>query len=300
MITMKQLDAICRIVEQGSFEAAAVRLNTSQSAISKRIQELEDAFGIVIFDRSRRSARLTDKGEELYRRALDILDQRDALLEQLSSNEVQATHYRLGVTELTALTWLPALVERVRDAYPRLALEPSIELGSQLFKKLEDDQLDMIIVQDRFNDPRYVSMPLAEVENAWMCAPGYYQGQNPMPLQALAEHMVLIQGTASGTGQIVGRWLAEHGVRLNRSLISDYLIAQVGLAIAGMGLSYLPRECLGSLIAQGRLKVVDTEPALPAIRYSIVHRADRLPGLSAAIKGFANEACDYGTLILQP
>ena len=52
MITLKQIEAIYWIVELGSFEAAAAKLNMSQSAISKRVQELEDAFGVSIFDLS--------------------------------------------------------------------------------------------------------------------------------------------------------------------------------------------------------------------------------------------------------
>ena len=66
MITLKQIEAIYWIVELGSFEAAAAKLNMSQSAISKRVQELEDAFGVSIFDRSKRTARLTQKGIELH------------------------------------------------------------------------------------------------------------------------------------------------------------------------------------------------------------------------------------------
>lgn len=57
-----------------------MKLNMSQSAISKRIQELEDAFDMPIFDRSKRSARLTEKGTELFEQATEILRQRDYLL----------------------------------------------------------------------------------------------------------------------------------------------------------------------------------------------------------------------------
>lgn len=52
MITFKQLEAIYWIVELGSFEAASLKLNMSQSAISKRVQGLEEAFDVPIFDRS--------------------------------------------------------------------------------------------------------------------------------------------------------------------------------------------------------------------------------------------------------
>lgn len=63
MLTFKQIDALYWFVQLGSFEAAANKLNTSQSA--KRVQELETAFDLDVFDRTHRSAKLTLKDEEL-------------------------------------------------------------------------------------------------------------------------------------------------------------------------------------------------------------------------------------------
>ena len=300
MITLKQLEAIYWIVELGSFEAASAKLNMSQSAISKRVQELEDAFEVPIFDRSKRNARLTEKGHELVECAVEMLRQRDYLLERISSKTALVRRYRLGVTELTALTWLPALVEEIRAAYPKVELEPSIELSSDLFNKLENDQLDLIIVPDIFSDARFASTPLKAVENVWMSAPDLYDGEGIMDLQSLSSYTVLTQGGSSGTGLMYERWLAEHNVRLNRTLTSNYLVAQVGLTISGVGISYLPRECMTPLIDQGRLQVIDTHSPLPEIRYAAMHRADRLQSLSIEVARLAQQCCDFSRLILGP
>ena len=297
MITFKQLEAIYWIVELGSFESAAMKLNMSQSAISKRIQELEDAFDMPIFDRSKRSARLTEKGTELFEQATEILRQRDYLLERISSKEVLVRRIRIGVTELTAMTWLPALVEGIRSAYPKVVLEPSVELSTELVAKLENDQLDLIIVPDIFADARFVSTPLSAVENAWMCAPLLHQGNQVMDMQAISSFTVLTQGGGSGTGLIYERWFAQNDVRVNRTIKSNYLIAQLGLTLSGVGISYLPRQCLSPLVNQGRLQVIETEPALPPIHYIAVHRADRLQGLSVEVARLAARCCDFSRMV---
>lgn len=299
MITFKQLEAIYWVVEMGGFEAASVKLNMSQSAISKRVQEIEEAFDVQVFDRSKRSARLTEKGTELFEYAADMLRQRDYLLERISSKEVLVKRFRLGVTELTALTWLPALIEGIREAYPLVVLEPSVELSSELFKKLEDDQVDLIIVPDIFDDARFVSTPLKTVENAWMSAPHLYQGSGVVDLQSLASFTILTQGGSSGTGLVYDRWFAQHDVRFNRSIISNYLVAQVGLALSGVGISYLPRECLSPLVDQGLLRVIDARPRLPLVRYAAIHRADRLQGLSVEVARLAAQHCNFSRMLLQ-
>jgi len=297
MITFKQMEALYWIAETGSFEAAANHLHMSQSAISKRIQELEDTFGTPLFDRSRRNARFTEKGEELLECCRELLERRDVLLEQVCSREVLVRRLRLGVTELTALTWLPAFVEAIRQAYPRVQIEPSVELSSELYRKLEQDQLDLIVVPDVFEDARMLSTPLAPVENAWMCGPELFSGEGEVSMADLAGHTVMIQGSSSGTGLFYERWLAQQGVHLPRTIISHNLLVQVGMTISGLGISYLPRDCLAHLVERGALRIIETRPQLPAVNYCVLYRGDRRPGINAHLAGLAGECCDFSRLL---
>jgi len=63
-LTNNQLIAMLAIIDCGTFERAAARLNLSQSTVTKRIQQLEALLGFQIFDRSKRQAILTLQGEQ--------------------------------------------------------------------------------------------------------------------------------------------------------------------------------------------------------------------------------------------
>ena len=67
---LNTFDACAR---HGSFTAAAERLSATQSTVSMRIQELERDFGVALFDRQLRSARVTAKGRELVSYAEQVL-----------------------------------------------------------------------------------------------------------------------------------------------------------------------------------------------------------------------------------
>lgn len=298
MITFKQMEALYWIVETGSFEAAANHLHMSQSAISKRIQELEEAFSTALFDRSRRQARLTEKGAELLECSRELLERRDALLEQVCSSEMLVRRLRLGVTELTALTWLPRFVDAIRQKYPRIQIEPSVELSSELYRKLEHDQLDLIVVPDVFQDARFVSTPLKSVHNAWMCGPELFKKEGEVALTDLAAHTVMTQGSSSGTGLLYERWLAEHGVHLPRTITSHNLLVQVGMTISGLGISYLPRDCLSHMVQRGALRVIDTNPSLPPVNYSVLYMAGGRQGINAQLTELATQCCDFSKLLL--
>jgi DNA-binding transcriptional LysR family regulator len=48
-------------------------------------------------------------------------------------------------------------------------------------------------------------------------------------------------------------------------LYTDSLVALVGLTVAGLGISYLPRQCFEPLVTEGKLTIIQTTPALPPV-----------------------------------
>jgi DNA-binding transcriptional LysR family regulator len=154
VMTFKQLEALYWIGQLGGFAQAANQLHTSQSAVSKRVHELELLFDTELFDRSQRTARLTEKGEEMFVLAKKLLEQRDAAVEQFGKPGVVERRIRIGVTELTAMTWLPRLVGLIQQHYPKVILEPDVDDSLQLRDKLLVDELDVVIVPDTFADSR--------------------------------------------------------------------------------------------------------------------------------------------------
>lgn len=293
MITFKQMDALIWIVNMGSFEAAASKLNMSQSAISKRIHEIEAVFDIEIFDRKSRNARLTHKGRELLDYCQDIVARRDAMLERISDKKILFSNLRLGVTELTAMTWLPGLIENIRADYPKVIIHPTIDVSFNLFNQLTNDQLDVIVIPDIYNDARFITTPLKSVENAWMCSPNLIPPHKELSLADITDYSFLTQGTQSGTGLIYERYFASRNVVLNKTIVCSNLIAQVGLAIAGLGITYLPAHALRHLITQGKLGIVKLKPAPPLVRYAVIYRSDRNVGLIPDIANIAVNNCNF-------
>ncbi|WP_322063272.1 LysR family transcriptional regulator [Paraburkholderia sp. J63] len=300
MLTFKQVEALFWIVELGSFEAAANKLNASQSAISKRIQELESTFDLEVFDRNRRTARLTEKGEELFLYAKELLERRDEIVERVSAKDVLVRRLRVGVTELTALTWLPQLITAIKREYPKVIVEAEVELSSTLRERLAEDSIDIIVVPGTAATEAFVSTPLATVENAWMCVPEMVPRKTSIPLAEISQFPLLTQGNASGTGMAYGRFLQDQGVHVRRMLTSNNLVAQIGLTVSGLGVSYLPVACLRHLITEGVLGVIQTKPPLPPIQYNAVHRSNHPYSLTREVARLAADCCDFGTLLLQP
>ncbi|WP_240533527.1 LysR family transcriptional regulator [Sinorhizobium fredii] len=126
----------------GTFERAASKLNTTQSAVSKRIQELELVTRVPLFDRGQRNARMTEKGEQLLILAEEMLALQQRVVTLSQRDEMPVRQLRLGITELTALTWLPRFITDLRASYPKLAIETEVDMSRNLY----DDAASAVMV----------------------------------------------------------------------------------------------------------------------------------------------------------
>lgn len=300
MMTFKQLESIYWVVELGGFAQAANKLHTTQSAISKRVQELESIFETPLFDRSLRAARLTEKGDEMFLLAKRLLEQRDAAVEQFQRPEVLERHVRIGVTELTAMTWLPRLVNNIQTMYPRVILEPHVDSSVVLRDMLLADEVDLMVVPDVFNDQRFASTRVGVVEHVWMCRPGLVGSKGRFKMHELTSHRLLTQDDRSGTGLLYKRWLHSIGVKPENMLYSNSVVALISLTVSGLGVSYLPKQCLAPMISAGTLQALKVTPALPPAAYSAFFKGDQKGALISSIAKLAAESCDFGTIFQAP
>lgn len=296
MLTFKQLEAVFWVVRLGGFAQAAHQLHTTQSAISKRIREIEELFGTALFDRTLRAARLTDKGEEMFLLAKALLEHRDVALEQFQSAQTLQRQVRIGVTELTAMTWLPRLVSAIQTRYPRVVIAPQVDASAMLRDKLLADEVDLAIMPQVFDDQRFVARPVGSAEHVWMCKPGLLGRARRLQAHELAGQRLLTQDNRSGTGLLYSRWLRSVGVQPQETLVSSSVVALIGLTVSGMGVSYLPRQCLAPMIASGKLQALNVSPALPRTRYVAVCKADRPSALVTDIAELAQAHCDFGEI----
>lgn len=293
MITLKQLEALYWCAKLQSFGGAAIRLHTSQSAISKRVSELERAIGQPLFDRGRRTPRLTARGEQVLSGAEQMLGLRDGLLSGTARAPTAMRHFRLGVTELTALTWLPRLVEAVRAAFPAMSLEPEVDLSPNLCDKLGRGELDLVVVPPVFARGGFVARPLRELKLAWMCAPQLLPARRSFTLADIATQPILMQAGRSGVDVAYAQWFRDQGLTIRRIYAGNSLVALSALTISGFGVSYLPTEYFAELVDSGLLRALKVRgPRPPDTRYHAVHREDEPPTV-AAVAAMACTLCNF-------
>jgi DNA-binding transcriptional LysR family regulator len=296
MLTLKQLEALIWIVRLSTFERAADRLNTTQSAISKRIQELESFAASPLLDRSRRGTGLTLRGEALLPLAEQMLRLRDEISAVLGL-PTPMPPLRLGVTELSAMTWLPAFVAALQEAEPESSLEPEVASTHELLTRLRGRQLDLVVATEELDvaDPRLEHRPLAAVQFDWVVSPSLDLPDRVLAPQDLEGLTLLCHDERYGTGRWILDWRRRCGFAPRRTVPSNNLMALVGLMVSGLGVTYLPRGCFADLEVRGLLRRLETTFPLPKVPYALFYRRgdDITPVLHAKAVALIDRCCDF-------
>lgn len=290
-MTFKQLEALYWVVKLGGFHAAADRLHTTQSTISQRIRELETTLNVELFDRRQRASRLTAKGEELVIKAKQLLALREETLALAEREVVAKKVLRLGVTELTAITWLPQMVECLQSRYPQLVIEPAIDMSTHLYQALLEDRLDLIFIPHAYHSPALIDVPIGRVENALMAKRGLVDCRQSVTLESLRDFCFLAD--KSGPGLIYNQWFDEHGFRPKQVLTSNSVIALLGFTLSGLGISYFPRSALQPLVDSQRLDFIPLTPSLPPVAYHAMYPANQQSRFMDEVVGHAKQCCSF-------
>src|SRR3954470_8566465 len=148
---LHDVHVLMAVVQTGSMSKAAALLNTGQSAISRSIADLEQAFGVRLLDRDRRGVTPTEYGRALLEGGTAVFDdlrQTVTNIEFLADPTVGTV--RVGCTPFLAATFVSAVVDRLSRRYPRIVFRlvtaTSAHAGT-LHRELTDRNVDLLITR---------------------------------------------------------------------------------------------------------------------------------------------------------
>ena len=131
-----------------SFTGAAKRLCRSQSAVSTRVQRLEELLGAELFFRNSRQVRLTAAGEQFLNYAIGLLRLNDEAVGMLGRGNLEG-RLRLGIVEYLVPHRLPELLTRIRRLLPKVELSVKVALSEALLHAFDVGELDVVLVKEQ-------------------------------------------------------------------------------------------------------------------------------------------------------
>ncbi len=275
-LSFAQLETFHWAARLGSFSAAAVRLNTTQPAVSGRIRGIETALKLRLFDRTGRLPKLTPAGRELAAHVERIVALGEAFESAVGPQETIGGLVRVGAADTVALTWLPSLMAELGRAYPRINVELVVDLSVNLRERLLHGDLDIAFMVGDISRPEFETRALGPVEQRWMCSPALGVPQRVMAASELVAWPIFTHSRGSHLYHAVQRWFEADGVRVERLHGCSSLATMIAMTTAGLGISVLPPKMLADELAARRLVEIRTARPMPDNAFVAVYSAQPL------------------------
>ena len=292
-MTLKQVAAFYWAAKLGSFSLAALRLHVTQSSLSKRIVELEEAVGSALFDRSTKRARLTPAGERLLPLAGKMLDLEGQFEREAAATEHLAGICRFGVSEMVSLTWLPAFTRQVNERHPGLLLEPYVDLARSLERKVHRGELDFSVAPGPGQGGDVQASVVGRVEFSWVASPARIADGALLGRQDLERHPIIMMTEGSGLTRAVLAWATDQGITMQRILNCNSLMAIVALVLSDVGISFLPTQFMRPWIRERLLVSLRSDPPLPSLDYCFFQRDDDRRSLLSLMRTYVLSVADF-------
>ncbi|MBN3790986.1 LysR family transcriptional regulator [Burkholderia sp. Ac-20353] len=290
--TFKQLDAFYWAATSANFATAAQRLNLSISSLSKRINELEQATGRVLFDRSGHRAVLTADGETLLPAAIRVLESVAALQHAFAEDKGLTGRLSFGVGELSALTWLPRFVAAVQKLHPELTLEPYVDVGAVLEHKVDAGELDFAVIAGRSSRGSILSQRVTEARFAWMASEKLVGRERTLTPALLEKHPLVTLPAGAGTTHVLDEWLLATGVNHARRITCNNWSALAGMMREGVGIGFLPADWAATQMGAALVRLA-SKPALSPLPYAFQWRRGDMRGLIPSMLALVRQHADF-------
>lgn len=261
------------IAETGSFTTAASTVFRTPSAVSMQIKKLEDTLGRPVFQRDARSVTLTTEGEMLLGYARRLLAINREAVSKFIIPDISGI-VRLGSPDDYGERVLPTVLKRFAQTHPSIAVDVTIDLSSNLRRRMDDRKLDITLLTNSFAANMSGAEVLLTEPVVWAGVKGgCAHMREPLPISVWEE------GCAWRAGALEA--LGRGGRNYRIAYMSSHTAGQRAAIVADLAIAPMPKSFIG-----GDLVVLGEADGLPEMNsYSLAMLV--APDASAPVKAAA-------------
>ncbi len=292
-MTLRHLKIFLTVYETGSTTAAAQALHIAQPSVSTALRELEDHYGVPVFERYARRLRVTEAGRQLYPYAKHLTALMEESEDMMRSMGTAGT-FRVGTSITIGACHLPRLLLEFQTLYPHMTVRVTTENTDAVTRRLLDNEIDVGLVEGEVRSPFLVVEPYQVDHLTLVCRPDHpFAKAGRTTPEALIRQPLLLRERGSAVRETFETAMAA------RSLVAEPVWQSVSTqailqaVLAGLGVSVLPRSLVRELTDRGALAAVPVEGVDFARRFSIVYHKNKFR--SAAFDAFTQLCRRSGT-----
>lgn len=241
---LQQIKYFLALSQELHFWNTAERMFITQSALSRQIKALEDELGVQLFERSRRTVKLTEAGLFLREQWLPILDEiRRIHLQARKIHEGASGFVRIGYPGSITYSFMPELIAAISRSLPELKIELVEPTDISFEQLLLNYQMDIAFRRDPATNPALQSRCLYSEPFALVVPVRHYLNEeNFTGLQDLKDEKFILSNLAQTTFYTASlrQMLEDYKFNPGVYIETDFGGMSLGLVSKGLGVTILP------------------------------------------------------------
>ena len=263
---------------------ASIELNISQPAISKSIKNLEEQLGGKLFVRTKRGVILTEEGKEFYnyiKQASEYISNAESKFTELINLETGCIRIGIGST-LTKEFLLPYL-EEFHKLYPKIDIEIVTNMSSELFPKLRNGLIDIIILN--LNEKNYGKdiniIKCRKITDCFVVNNTYSNLlDKEISIKELNKYPLILQSKGANTREFLDNFAKEYDTILKPNIeLASYSLV-VEFAKIGLGIGYATKDYIKKELKNKELYEIKIKEKIPSRYIGIATSINHLPNFS--------------------
>jgi DNA-binding transcriptional LysR family regulator len=276
---LADLRAFIAVADLGSFTAAAAELHLSQSALSRRIDKLEETLTVRLFERTTRKVALTPVGREFVRRARELVDGLDESL--LGIRDIGARmrgEVTVACVPSAVRYFLPQVLRGYHEKYPHILVRVIDEGANEVLAAVARSEADFGLNYIGAQEPDVDFEPILKEPFVVACHKDHaLAGRKKLTWAELDKYVYMTVARASGNRYVLDQALSDASVRPRWFCEVRHILTVVSLVEAGLGIAAVPRLAMPPGDHPVLVSIPLAEPAVTRTIGLIRRRGRRLP-----------------------
>ena len=281
-MTLRHIRIFLTVCQEGfHVTRAAEALHMTQPAVSLAIRELEDYYGVRLFDRIGRRLQITEAGVRLRESGSHIVAMFDRMEKGLRNWDAFGV-LRVGASLTIGSQLMPGYVRAFRESHPDTEVQVTVATSALLEQKLLDNALDFALMEGAVHVPSIVSEAYMEDHLAVVCpADGRFRQGQVLSQVEFRSQPLLLREHGSGTRETFERAVGQAGFSVTPAWEAMSNRALLNAVASGLGISVLSARIAAEEVARGRVVSVEVEGLDFCRQFHIIYHQDKFLTASA-------------------
>jgi DNA-binding transcriptional LysR family regulator len=257
-INLNQLWVFHAVAKSRGFTRAASDLCLTQPGISKHIKQLEEYYGVQLFDRLGKKVVPTQAGELLLEATTEIfrlVDDAKAKIDDLE--KITSGRIAIGASFTAGTYLLPEILGQFKRLYEGVELLLDISLSDRIAEKVISNDLDIGFIGAPYEDERLINRRFYD-DTMVVTLPKAHPWRNrkAIRLAELTDQPFVFSVKGSGTRTVIRKKLDNAGIKLQKAIEFGNTETVKKAVVAGLGISILSEAVIRNEVASGQMCAV--------------------------------------------